>query len=94
MAEVDSRKAFAIAVFGGLIIGKLIKKFAFGMLIGILLALLYVLMRSAPGKKQNNVRKSDSDMTTQAGWLFAYAGIVVFLVVLIFFFYHFTRYFA
>ena len=63
-------------------------------IIGILLALLYVLMRSAPGKKQNNVQKSDPDKTTQAGWLFAYAVIVVFLVILIFFFYHFTRYFA
>lgn len=46
-SKVNPRIAFAIAVFGGLIVGKLIKKMAFGLLIGILLSLLYVLVASA-----------------------------------------------
>ena len=50
-SKVNPRIAFAIAVFGGVLVGRLIKKFAFGMLIGIVLSLLYVLIASAKKKK-------------------------------------------
>ncbi len=53
MSKVNPRVAFAIAVFSGVIIGKLIKKFAFGLLIGVVISLLYVLIASAP-KKQSD----------------------------------------
>lgn len=48
---VNGRVAFAIAVFSGLIIGKLIKKFAFGMLIGVFLSLIYVLIATAKKRR-------------------------------------------
>lgn len=41
--------ALIIAIVSGVIIGKLIKKFAFGLLIGIFISLLYVMMA---GKKK------------------------------------------
>lgn len=50
-SKVNPRVAFAIAVFSGVIIGKLIKKFALGLLIGVLISLIYVLMASAKKKK-------------------------------------------
>jgi hypothetical protein len=49
-SKVNPRIAFAIAVFSGVIIGKLIKKFAFGLLIGIVISMIYVLI--ATGKKK------------------------------------------
>jgi len=49
-SKVNPRIAFAIAVFSGVIIGKLIKKFAFRLLIGIVISMIYVLI--ATGKKK------------------------------------------
>lgn len=53
MAKVNPRVAFAIAVFSGLIIGKLIKKFSVGLLAGLLISLIYVLAASAPKKRKS-----------------------------------------
>lgn len=43
--------ALIIAIVSGVIIGKLIKKFAFGLLIGIFISMLYVMIRSGRKKK-------------------------------------------
>jgi hypothetical protein len=51
MSRVNPRVAFAIAVFSGLIIGKMIRKFSLGILIGVVIALIYVLIASAPKKR-------------------------------------------
>ena len=51
-SSVNPRWAFAIAVFSGVLIGTLIKKMAFGLLIGILISLIYVL--SATAKKRHD----------------------------------------
>ena len=51
MSRVNPRVAFAIAVFSGLIIGKMIRRFSLGILIGIVIGLIYVLMASAPKKR-------------------------------------------
>ena len=50
-SKVNPRIAFAIAVFSGVIIGKLIKKFAFGLLIGIVISMIYVLIATGNKKK-------------------------------------------
>lgn len=52
MSKVNPRVAFAIAVFAGLLIGKVIKKFSLGLLLGILVSLIYVLVASAPRTKK------------------------------------------
>lgn len=93
MQKIDGRKAFAIAVFGGLIIGKLIKKFAVGMLLGVLLSLLYVLIRYPSSKKNKMENAAYLKEGSDGLWVFAYTGVVVFLVFLIVFFYQFTRFF-
>jgi heme/copper-type cytochrome/quinol oxidase subunit 2 len=93
MQKVDGRKAFAIAVFGGLIIGKLIKKFAVGLLLGVVLSLLYVLIRYPSAKKNRMANDTDRKEGSTGLWVFAYAGVVIFLFFLIVFFYQFTRFF-
>jgi hypothetical protein len=50
-SKVNPRIAFAIAVFSGVIVGTLIKKMAFGLLIGILIAMIYVLGAGASRRK-------------------------------------------
>jgi MFS superfamily sulfate permease-like transporter len=94
MQKVDGRKAFAIAVFGGLIVGKLIKKFALGMLVGVVLSLLYVLIRYPSSRKRKASEGYNADKTGEGAWVYAYTGVVLFLVLLIFFFYQFTRFFS
>jgi hypothetical protein len=51
MQKVNPRVVFAIAVVGGLIVGKLIKRFPLGLLVGVLISLIYVLIISAPKRK-------------------------------------------
>lgn len=51
MRKVNPRVAFAIAVFSGLIVGKLIKRFPLGLLVGVLISLIYILIYSAPKRK-------------------------------------------
>lgn len=51
--KVSGNVAFAIAIIGGLIVGKLIKKFSVGLLIGVVLSLLYVMMATARKKGED-----------------------------------------
>lgn len=50
--KVNTNIALAIAIISGVVIGKLIKKFAFGLLIGVFISLLYVLIASRPRAKK------------------------------------------
>lgn len=50
-SKMNPRWAFAIAVVVGVIAGKLIKKFSFGLLIGVLASLIYVLIATAKKRK-------------------------------------------
>lgn len=49
--RVSAETALIIAVVSGLILGKLIKKFSFGLLLGVFISLLYVLISTS--KKRN-----------------------------------------
>ena len=48
---VNPRVAFAIAVFSGVLIGRLIKRFSLGLLMGVLISLIYVLIAGAKKRK-------------------------------------------
>jgi len=52
--KVSGNVAFAIAIIGGLIIGKLIRKFSIGLLVGVVLSMLYVMMASARRKGEDD----------------------------------------
>jgi hypothetical protein len=48
--KISGNVALAIAIIGGLIIGKLIRKFSMGLLLGVMLSFVYVLMAGARRK--------------------------------------------